>query len=423
MNTKKLTTIVTLMLTACTAAVADEAQRRMNHVSFSGWDYVDYYVSFWFNRYFGYPWVVRMSYVIELLSIILIGVVLFCLCYSGARTWKHRRFQRKLRKAYDETMPLVFTSPRDMTETEIERAVMYDGKQLHGWRMRQLVRYFIRLRGEAGANCNFHNVNAAAGLFGILAYIGDGLAFGFKKYKISTLQAALYLHLPVPDSIIIRMFSHGNYNIRKSMRAYSISTSEDPMRFLEGSKTYEFRPWDILEIHEHLLRRRQEGRPIPSFTPYISSVADADLKACLIREVGWFGTKDDIKTVCSYFTDRENVVRLAAFECIGICKDTEAERAMIATYDVQNETQRRHMLMAVQSVQSGNAKDFLVEAYETSASERTRDIALGVLYNYGEAGRNEFYRLKMEHATDELLFEQVECRLPGGGGMTHLSAI
>lgn len=402
-----------------TEAFASEAQRRMNELDFSGLDLFGYYIKLWRNAYWEYPWVVRFSYALLLLMLLAVVVLLVTLIVRIVRNYRHDRFDRKIRKAYADDLYKVCTNERDMTSEEISAYIGYDNKKWHGWRMEAVAKFFVETRTACGEQCNFKNLNTAARLFGLTTYLENGLAFGIGKNKVQLLQQVQYLHIPIPESILVRLLENKNRELRKSVRNYYLGVSDDdPLRFIESDVDHDFRPWDALELHEQLRRRHEAKKSIPSLKPYIQSLTDVGLKATLIREVAWWGTDDDVEAMTAYFTDETAEIREAAFDCVATRHYKKAEPQLRAVYDEQTERLRRVIIRALATLGSGASADFMATAYQKTASRRTKVCILESLWNYGAAGRATFYQLRARASQeDALFFEQVEA-----AGLNHYNA-
>lgn len=398
------------MTTLVSEASASEAQRRMNELDFSGFDLFGYYIKLWRNAYWEYPWVVRFSYALLLLMLLAVVVLVVMVIVRFFRNYRCDRFDRKLRKAYAADLKQVCSSETDWTSDEISAYISYDKKKWKGWRMQRVAQLFVDTRSACGSGCNFQNLNVAARLFGLTTYFENGLAFGLGENKVKLLQQAQYLQIPIAESILVRLLDHRDRELRKSVRNYYLGVSDDdPLRFIESDVNHDYRPWDALELHEQLRRRNEAKKSIPSLKPYIQTLTDVGLKACLIREVGYWGNEDDVGAMTAYFTDEKAEIREAAFDCMATRHYVKAESRLVAVYEEQTERLRRAIIRTLTTLATGTSADFMVEAYQHTASRRTKMCILESLWDYGAAGRAAFYSLRTRAPQEEaLFFSQVE---------------
>lgn len=415
--------VVVLLNVAMTMGVtncfASEAQRRMNELDFSGLDLFGYYIKLWRNAYWEYPWVVRFSYALLLLMLLAVIVLIVMVIVRCCRNYRRDRFDRKLRKAYADDLKVVCTADNDWTSDEIAAYIDYDQKKWKGWRMQRVAQLFVDTRSACGADCNFRNLNTAARLFGLTTYLENGLAFGVGVNKVQLLQQVQYLQIPIAESILVRLLDHRNRELRKSVRNYYLGVSDDdPLRFIESDVDHDYRPWDALELHEQLRRRNEAKKSIPSLKPYIQSLSDVGIKASLIREVAWWGSDDDVEAMTVYFTDEMPELREAAFDCMATRRYARAEQRLQTAYDEQTERLRRHIIRTLTALSTGASADFMVTAYQQTASRRTKVCILESLWRYGAAGRAAFYSLRARAPQeDTLFFTQVETL-----GLNHYDA-
>lgn len=440
MRKSRLRITVLLLAFSSTQIWADEAQRRMTNLRFTGWDVVVYYFSVWKNLYLDYPWVVRVSY--SLLILVVAAIICLCLYMLVLRViyWRKERFYRRLKKKYYENLLTFLREENELEEADAVEMLDYDkDKKYRGWKMSLVGRMIVeakkecedlqRSEGDAVQTRSFswansvagsdeqkrmkslaHNVNVVARMFGFSEYMEQKLMFGFASNKLRLLQIVEYLQLSIPESIFVRLLNNKNRDLRKSVRMYYLGVSDyDPFRFFEQDVDADFRPLDSLELHAQLCQRHALGKSIPSFLPYINSISDVNMKAALIREVAWWGSDDDVEAMTAYFTDKDFVCREAAFSCMATRRYEKAEEAMEATYGEQTERLRCSLVRAVMQIGSGHAATFMAEAYDQTASKVTKLCILRCLYAYGTTGRMVFGRLKENASEDEvLLFEQVE---------------
>lgn len=387
-----------------------ESSRRMSELEFSGFDVMSYYLSVWFREFLDYPWVVQVSYTIIALCTLAVLVLAVSMLVLRMKYGRKDRFARFLQNRYYDACRRVCEHPADLSESEVSRQVGFEDKHWKGWRMKALCRFFVELRADCGDSLNQRNLTTLVRLFRLNVYLEEKLTFGFSTNKVRYLQVAQYLHLYVPESILVRLLNSRNSSLSKSVRMYYLWCSDyEPFRFLGKKGLYNYRPLDGMEFHDIMRDRHATGKIIPSFRPYIAVLENVYLKSFLIREVAHWGTDEDVEAMKVFFDDDEFVYRQAAFLCMGIRRYVPAEEEMEATYSRQTEPLRRYLIEAVCHIGSGRAVGFFTRVYEETASHVTRYTAIRSLYNYGEAGRLQFQRLR-QAATGQnrLLFDQVE---------------
>ena len=147
---------------------------------------------------------------------------------------------------------------------------------------------------------------------------------------------------------------------------------------------------------------------MPSLPPVVAVCQDEQLKACLIREVGFWGKPEEVARMENYFLSSDMGIRIAAIDCIGIARSARAEHKLVEMYPTQPERVQLHTLKAVMQISSGNAVGFLVRAWADCTVMSVKLNLLLCLWNYSDLGKEEFARLE-NHTTgaDRLQFGQV----------------
>ena len=148
---------------------------------------------------------------------------------------------------------------------------------------------------------------------------------------------------------------------------------------------------------------------MPSLPPIIAECENEKLQACLIREVGYWGTAEDMDNMKKYLAHKSQVVRQATIECIIKAHLVSAEPLLMAAYAHQNEQLRLFILRALVTFNTGRAIPFFLKAWSESKVQTTKLNIIMSLSLYGEKGMEEFERLEKEctDKDDSILFKQV----------------
>lgn len=407
--------ILPIVLTGLTSipASADSIAGRMTGYEFSGFGYIDYYLKIWLNGFVDYPWVVRVSVLILLACMCSVLFLTVRLIVDKIIDIRRRRFRSKLWKKYRDVLCDIFVTKERLDDIDIKnRAGLTESetKKWKGWKMFEVGNLFIDVKAEKYDVYRQENVIAAARVFGLQSFLESSTTFGSAKVRIKSLRVALFLMLDLPESILVRLLNSRSYTMRKEVRMYYLWLSDyAPFRFFTDPKmNYEFRLWDALEVHHLLRARRKAGKEIPSLVPVVNECPDAQMKACLIREVAYWGSGDEIKSMESYLSSPTSLFRLAAIQCMGIARCKEGEDKLQAVYAQQSESLRVAICETMSRIGSGRAVPFFVECYENSEVQQTKFHILRCLVNYNSQGRREFERLEQKaNSRDEVIFRQV----------------
>lgn len=392
----------------------DTISQRMSRFELSGLQYYSYYLSFWWTTYNNYPFVVKASVSILLFCAFSIIFLTFSLLSDKYKDSKKERFYRKLKKKYYDSLSEIFTCQELISDEEIiERTGLTakDKKAWKGWKMVYIGKLFVEIKSAFYEEHNYKNVNRIVLLFGLQEFVENTLTFGRKSYKVQALRLSQFLMMNIPESILVRLLDFGTHAVRKEVRMYYLWLSDySPFRFFtDKNVNYEFRPWDALELHHLLNNRKRANKEIPSILPIVSICNDKQLKACLIREVAFWGTPDEVIKMSKYITSKETIYRKSALQCMGMAKCLKAEDAMEDAYPQQTEELKYETLKSLFNINSGKATPFFVNAFNTSSVKSTKFYILMYLWRYNEESKAAFYKLEELASPDEaLLFNEVK---------------
>ena len=406
--------VLQLAVMLCSLPALANISNRMYNYEFTGAEYVGYYLLRWVYVFQGYPFVVQASVTVLMFSILMMAFLTFQLVIDKYNNSRKEKFYKKLRQRYGDTLLKIFADKHNYTDQEVLELTNYKDEGWKGWRMFFVGRLLVEVKSEAYEVYNYHNVEAAVRVFGLLQFVENELTFGSYTHRIKSLQLSQFLMMDVAESILVRLLSSSSHVLRKEVRMFYVWLSEyEPFRFFNDHNVdYEYRPWDSLEVHHLLRARKRSGKEIPSLVPVVHHCPDPRLKSCLMREVAYWGTYEDINMMRTYITDDNLLYRSAAIQCMGIAKFEFAEQALEHAYSQQTEELKEQTLYTILRIRSGKALPFYVGAYGESTVATTKFAILKCMYWYNEESRETFELL--ESSADEndlLLFKEVRASL------------
>lgn len=386
----------------------------MGRFELSGLQYYSYYLSTWATAYTNYPFVVKVSVSILMLCAFSIGFLTFSLLRDKYLAQKHERFYKKLKKKYYDKILEVANEKEELKIEDVTNRIDLspeEKKKLKGWKMIYVGKLFIEVKSAIYNTYNYHNIQMLVRVFGLQEFIEDTLTFGSKAYRVQAMRMSQFLMVNVPESILVRLLDLRANTLHKEVRMYYLWLSDySPFRFFTDKNiNYEYRPWDALEIHHLLKARKNAHKEMPSLLPIVSLCNDKQLKACLIREVAYWGTNDEVIKMTKYITGNESIYREAAIQCMGIAKCLKAEKILEDAYPQQSEDLKIMTITALQQIHSGQAIPFLSKAYNDSTVTSTKFAILMCLWKYNDDSKEVFYCLeKTAEGDDVLFFEEVK---------------
>lgn len=396
-------------LAAALPACANISGRMFNY-KFTGLEYIGYYLTMWLNAYAGYPFVVKASVFVLILSMISIIVLSGALMFDKYNNSRKERFYNGIKKKYFEKIRDIIADKKNYTDQEVLEITKFKDEGWSGWRMFYVGRMLVEVKSEVYDDYNYTNINAVMRVFGLQEFVENQMTFGSFNNRIKSMQLSQFLMINVPESILVRLLNSPSHVLRKEVRMFYLWLSDyQPFRFFTDPKVdYEYRPWDSLEVHHLLRARRKSGKEIPSLVPVVSQCPDMQLKSCLIREVAYWGSYEDIIKIRDYITDPEAYYRRAAIQCMGISRCEFAEQELEREYSQQSEELKVETLYAILSIRSNKALPFFVGAYGDASVSYTKYAILNCMWWYNSESRETFEILEMSaDENDKLLFQEV----------------
>lgn len=398
-----------VFLLGCPPVMAN-IKSRMFTYKFTGLEFIGYYLTQWIDTYMGYPFVVKASVAILILSIfmvILLSVALMIDKYTNSR---RERFYAKLKNRYGEVLLKIFADKKNYTDEEVLEMTQFKSEGWKGWRMFYVGQLLVDLKSEVYDEYNFSNVEAVVRVFGLQEFVENEMTFGSFSSRTKSMQLSQFLMINIPESILVQLLNSESHTLRKEVRMFYLWLSDyQPFRFFtDPNVNYEYRPWDSLEVHHLLRARRRANKEIPSLVPVVTNCPDMKLKSCLIREVAYWGTYEDIVKIREYITNDELCYRRAAIECMGIAKFEYAEQSLEHAYSQQTEELKQATLYTILRIRSGKALPFYVGAYGEAGSATTKLAILMCMWWYNDESRDTFEILETTASeNDMLLFKEV----------------
>lgn len=380
-----------------------------------GWNVPRYYYYLFVHLFAGYPWVVRVAYMVIIFCCIAFSVLM---CVMVADFYLRRRNKKKLeeiRKKYLEKLKAVcYAEVENLPIEEISRRLDYKPRKWKHWEMRQWAAVFIEASTFTNTqNPNLTNIQRAMRLVGFVDYVEHHLLHGRHSVKLKMMHAVRLTNMQLPNGLVTRLVNDKNEELRKASRLYYMCTSvDDPYVFFEEENKLGvlFSQWDMMELHEIFRKVKEGGRSAPLFVPILQRVLNPGIVAFMIKEIAYWGTDQEMRYLMGYFESSDFLYRHAAFESMGIRRFAEAEKSMTRVFYMQTEVVRRTILNSLLAIHSGRSVSFFRDIYQSDVSQFTKRTALRCLWLYGQRGRNMFEALKASaSADDEILFRHVEC--------------
>lgn len=389
-----------------------DIDRRMWNYEFTGFEYIGYYLTLWIDNFAAMPFVVKTCVTIIVMSIFMILIVMFQMFIALHKDRKEEKFFNEISEKYTGIFKEIITSPDHYNKARINELLGPVPKRWKGWRMLFVGRLIVKVKYDNYEHYNHPNLQNLITLTGLRTYLEKTMTFGSLHNRLLGMEQVYYLLINLPESILVRLLSSRYTMLRKQVRLYYIFLSDfNPFRFITDQNiNHEHCPIDEMELHHLLRARKMVGKELPSLLPIIEKANDPNAKASMIREVAYWGNKEDEEKTFKFITSRHDIVKIAVIQGIGISKNEKGEKVIMDHYNSMTEDIKQRALYAIFRIKSGKAVDFYVEQFKASKVAHTRLKTLLCLMHYNQEGAAAFQKLNEEASSesDKKLFEQVK---------------
>lgn len=189
-----------------------------------------------------------------------------------------------------------------------------------------------------------------------------------------------------------------------------------PFRVFAEDCGKEFTDEVCIKLHWVLKVRHDLGLSLPNFVRW-STLPNSSLsfRKFAINEIRLFGFKSDCPELLNILKGCKNEnLSCALIQALGELQYEPAEQEFFKRYQYAGLKERQYLSDALGSINSGNPEvvRFLEDDYRKATSAVGKIGLLRVLYDYGEAGRESFNRLKAEAPEyDRIYFDHIESKL------------
>lgn len=379
-------------------------------------DYMKHYLYSITGFYKELPWAVRTSYTIIQFSSLALLVLLYTLFWDVHNRKKRQKTYTELKNTYFEKLQSIIISTQEKHIQEIKSELSIDDNTEFTYSQKlALIDLFLELRTLITINeYSIKNIQNALIAFSLQQFMEERLLSGKESEKQKIIQAIRLLHMEVTDSYVARIINHRDRNLQKAARLYYIlSNEEDPFKYMEGKKTAEvFLPWDMLETHQIFEDCKNLNKKLPSFIPAMTQMNNNTIIEFFIKETAYWGSEKEMNYLFGYLESPEESLRKAALESMNLRKIKHAEQKLKEIYYEQPENIKRVILYTLLVISPTTSIDFFKEAFENTASQLTKRMALQCLWKSDDNGRNTFAQMKENsRINDKILFLHVENKI------------
>ena len=374
---------------------------------FYGWEVVQY-IRYMINAYLlQFPWQVRISFGIIMLSVLTITILFFLFSHKANKRWRDDTEFEKYQRRYESAFREILCMDEKINQEELEYICRYDRSQLHQADGMLLARILVKLRMELTHKLYIPNMQRLCQLTGVK----DVLEMNLLKHKDveRTLQILMYLPCRVSEGSLAVYLENKEPRIRELARAYfGFCSKTEPFAMVTRDASEPFNLWYPTTFHRLCGWHVAKGHPMPHFSSLIGQSTNEDKKALFISEVPYWGTEEEKRSLRDFLNSSSKKCCSAAIRALALIGDPEAEDELVKNYGSLFPQAKRETLRAVASINTGRQVEFFRQAYLHTTSQKTRAVALSCLFRYSQEGKRMFYELANAGRDDNQFFKQIE---------------
>jgi len=374
---------------------------------FYGWEVVQY-IRYMINAYLlQFPWQVRISFGIIMLSVLTITILFFLFSHKANKRWRDDTEFEKYRRWYESELREILRTEEKLSREEMEYICHHDRSQFHQADGMLLARLLEKLRMEQTHKLYIPNMQRLCRLTGVQ----EALETNLLKHKDveRTLQILMTLPCRVSEGSLAVYLENKEPRIRELARAYyGFCSKTEPFAMVTRDVSEPFNLWYPTIFHRLCGWHVAKSHPMPHFSSLINQSKNEDKKALFISEVPYWGTEEEKRSLRDFLNSSSKKCCSAAIRALAMIGDPEAEDELVKNYDALFPEAKRETLRALASINTGRQVEFFRQAYLHTTSQKTRAIVLSCLYKYGPEGKKVFYELANAGHDDNQFFKQIE---------------
>lgn len=366
------------------------------------------YIRYMINAYLlQFPWQVRISFGIIMLSVLTITILFFLFSRKANKRWRDDTEFEKYQRRYESAFREILCMDEKINQEEMEYICRYDRSQLHQADGMLLARLLEKLRMEQTHKLYIPNMQRLCRLTGVK----EALETNLLKHKDveRTLQILMTLPCRVSEGSLAVYLENKEPRIRELARAYfGFCSKTEPFAMVTRDASEPFNLWYPTTFHRLCGWHVAKSHPMPHFSSLINQSKNEDKKALFISEVPYWGTEEEKRSLRDFLNSSSKKCCSAAIRALAMIGDPEAEDELVKNYDALFPEAKRETLLALASINTGRQVEFFRQAYLHTTSQKTRSVVLSCLFKYSPEGKKVFHELANAGRDDNQFFKQIE---------------
>lgn len=390
----------------------------MQNYTLSRFLYLKYYVLVLYYKLMEYPKLARMAAIIICLCLVTIVVLLIrSVVVTRKEEKEHLRVQES-RKRYFDRMREVALCPEVLEEKDIARRIGLPARyKMKVKQNRSFVPVLLELYKEVRDSVNKVNWRRLLSALKMPAYFDRQIRSNKMRNRIMALKNIADMNADLKEAVASRYLYARDSKLKMNARFHVARFGTTyPFKVLEEDTNLQFTEEMMVKYHNVLVYRSENGLPMPNFVQWCNRVpVNEDLREFAVNEIRLFRQTEDCPDLLMMLrSTHDQRFGCALIKALGQLQYLPAEEELLRRYASASQTERLAICEALGNMGSANPEvvSFLEKAYKMATDYVTGMKLLRILYNYGTAGRDAYYRLKERSAREYLaLFEHIECPL------------
>lgn len=377
---------------------------------------LDYYLYYFYYTYLGFPFIIRVAVIFISIFLPIIILTAISLIYVIRKHIKKKKLWEKLEKEYTPQIRDILTEKEVYSSTRIGEILKFDKKALTNYHKEFFTECLLKISDEnkkGSLYTNKNNYSLLIDYFILQPFWENKVRYGSIGKRQKALRILSDLNIKISNSMISSLSNNKNQYIRKRARYHHMYNSEHaPFKFLEEDFDATFNEWDKIEVHKMLSQRIEKG--LPFINQWLANSKNPEFQAFLIDEISIFQLKNSGPFLIDLIESSTLKVKKKAILALGEIEYKDAEPTLISMYSSQPSTIQQTIIKTIQKFRTGEALDFLQEAYQNTTDKEMEIVILRAIFNYGNEGKRLFSAMKENYDKEEdkedfsnLVFEHV----------------
>lgn len=390
----------------------------MDGYTFTGFEYLKYYILQLYYVWYEYPPVVRWWSLFVTAAAIVIIVLFAKLYYKAQKEADYNLRLAKYTKRYYDIMRAIVLTPDNLAIDAIaEDLALAKNYKATSKKTKFFVPILRDLWAEtkADANLNKQNWTNLTLALKMPAFFENQVRSYNLKKRLSALKDVTDNNTNLKEAVASRYLFAKDEKLRMSSRLHVARYSTAyPFKALEEDPNLYISEEMMVKLHNVLKYRMDNDMSIPNLIHWCNLYpVNESLRLFAVTEMRLLEQYKDCPELLDLLKlSKDEKFSIEAIKTLGALKYRKAEPEFLRRYAFASNAEREGLANALGNIRSDNSEviEFLVKDYKDATEAVNKVHLLKVLYDYGPKGLEAYKKLKEECPEDDLrFFDHIEC--------------